>query len=72
MDECIDWQVNYGYQKLEVFEFAIFNYGLMFGSLKWGVGTTSHGNHTRWLDLGFGCFQLWIWLCVILHYVMFE
>ena len=33
---------------------------------------TAHGNHTRWLDLGFGCFHLWIWLRVILHYMMFE
>ena len=38
-----------------------------------GVGsTTAHGNYTGWLDLGLGCFQFWIWLCVLLHYVMFE
>ena len=43
------------------------------GCLESGVGsTTAHGNHTWWFDLGFGCFQLWIWLCVILPYVIFE
>ena len=25
------------FRKLEVYEFGIFNYGLVFGSLKWGV-----------------------------------
>ena len=50
---------------------------MLYSIMDWGwelvVGsTTGNRNHTGWLDLGFGCLQLWIWLCVILPYVMFE